>query len=309
MRSLSQDVAIINNRITFFSQYLPRLFSYTISAIFSLNECARSKTNMKKFALSLISSTLIVLSLSGMARADILSDINRSGELKVCIWPEYFGISYQNPKTRTLQGIDIDMSKALAAHLNVKLKYVLTSFAKVVDDVEAGTCQIAMMGVGITPDRQKRLDFSAPYLRSDIMFVTTRSNKVLNKIDDIDQAGIVIAVQKGTLMEGFLAKKLKNAKLRVTTAAGEREKEVELGRADAFATDFPYSQRMLLNTDWARVIAPTEPWELTDYAYAVKKGESKWLSEVNAFLAKAKSDGTLEAAARRNNLLPILVRE
>ena len=264
---------------------------------------------MKMIVKGLASSLLIGVCLFGQAHADVLSDVQQSGELKVCIWPEYFGISYQNPKTRSLQGIDIDMSEALAAHLKVKLKYVLTNFAKVMQDVESGACHIAMMGVGITPDRQKRVDFSAPYLRSDIMFVTTRSNKVLNKIEDVDQAGVVIAVQKGTLMENFLANKLKQATLKVTTAPGEREKEVELGRADAFATDFPYSQRMLLNTDWARVIAPSQPWELTDYAYAVKKGEKNWLAEINAFLAKAKSDGALERAAKRNNLLPILVKD
>ena len=252
---------------------------------------------------------LVFTGLTGAVRADVLSEIKSSGEIKVCIWPEYFGISYQNPKTRSLQGIDIDMSQALARDLNVKLKYVLTNFAKVISDLESGTCQVAMMGVGVTPSRSERVDFSAPYLRSDIMFVTTRSNKLLNTIEDIDQSGIVIAVQKGTLMENFLAKKLQHAKLLVTTAAGEREKEVELGRADAFATDFPYSQRMLLNTDWARVITPKQPWELTDYAYAVKKGEPALLAEINAFLAKAKSDGTLLEAAKRNNLLPILVKD
>jgi len=252
---------------------------------------------------------LVLTSLTGAVRADVLSEVKASGELSVCIWPEYFGISYQNPKTRSLQGIDIDMSQAFARYLNVKLKYVSTNFAKVISDIESGTCQVAMMGVGVTLSRLERVDFSAPYLRSDIMFVTTRSNKVLNNIEDIDQSGIVIAVQKGTLMENFLAKKLQNAKLIVTTAPGEREKEVELGRADAFATDFPYSQRMLLNTDWARVITPKQPWELTDYAYAIKKGEPALLAEVNNFLAKAKSDGTLIDAARRNNLLPILVKD
>jgi len=264
---------------------------------------------MKMKSIVWMSLLLVWASLASTAQADALSEVRQSGELKVCIWPEYFGISYQNPKTRSLQGIDIDMSQALAAHLKVKLKYVLTSFAKVIQDVESGACQIAMMGVGITPERQKRVDFSSPYLRSDIMFVTTRSNMALNKIEDIDQAGIVIAVQKGTLMENFLANKLKQAKLKVTSAPGEREKEVELGRADAFATDFPYSQRMLLNTDWARVIAPSQPWQLTDYAYAVKKGEDKWLAQVNAFLAQSKSDGTLETAAKRNSLLPILVKD
>lgn len=261
------------------------------------------------FYKSFCAVALLCVCLNGYARADVLADVKKTGELKVCIWPEYFGISYQNPKTRTLQGIDIDMSQAFAAYLDVKLKYVLTSFAKVMQDIESGVCHVAMMGVGVTPERKRRVDFSAPYLRSDIMFVTTRSNKVIQKIDDVDQPGIVIAVQKGTLMENFLVNNLKHAKLKVTTAPGEREKEVELGRADAFATDFPYSQRMLLNTDWARVIAPSKPWELTDYAYAVKKDEPKWLAEVNAFLAKAKSDGSLEAAAKRNNLLPILVKD
>lgn len=263
-----------------------------------------------KILIKLVCVALVTLAgLTGTARADVLSEVKAAGEVKVCIWPEYFGISYQNPKTRSLQGIDIDMSQALAQYLNVKLKYVLTNFAKLISDLESGTCQVAMMGVGVTQSRRERLDFSAPYLRSDIIFVTTRSNKVLKNIEDIDQSGIVIAVQKGTLMENFLAKNLKQAKLLVTTAPGEREKEVELGRADAFATDFPYSQRMLLNTDWARVIAPRQPWELTDYAYAVKKGELAWLAEINAFLAKAKSDGTLVDAARRNNLLPILVKD
>lgn len=264
---------------------------------------------MNTFRKVVLTLLLSLIGLTSVARADVLAQVKATGELKVCIWPEYFGISYQNPKTRTLQGIDIDMSQAFARYLNVKLTYVLTNFAKFVSDIESGACQIAMMGVGVTQSRQARVDFSAPYLRSDIIFVTTKSNTLLKRIEDIDQRGIVIAVQKGTLMEGFLAKKLQQAKLLVTNAPGEREKEVELGRADAFATDFPYSQRMLLNTDWARVITPTPAWELTDYAYAVKKGEPKWLAEVNAFLAKAKTDGTLAAAAQRNNLLPILVKD
>lgn len=264
---------------------------------------------MKTFKKCLGVSLLVWVSSYGVAHADTLSEVQKTGELKVCIWPDYFGISYQNPKNRKLQGMDIDMSQALSLYLNVNIKYVFTNFAKFMQDLNSGACDIAMMGVGVTPERQKLVDFSAPYLRSDIFFVTLRSNKSLNKVEDIDQSGNIIAVQKGTLMESYLFKNLKHATVKVTLAPGEREKEVELGRADAFATDFPYSQRMLLNTDWARVIAPSKPMELTDYAYAVKKGETKLLAEVDAFLNKAKADGSLETAAKNNNLLPILVKD
>lgn len=238
-----------------------------------------------------------------------LDRIKTSKVLNVCIWPHYYGITYTNPRTGVLQGVDIDMSQAFANDLGVKLNYISSSFASFIRDLESDKCDIAMMGVGVTPSRSEHLAFSRPYLRSDILFITTRSNRQLNSIDDIDKPGVVIAVQKGTLMEPFLRGRLKSATLEVKTGLGEREREVESGRADAFATDYPYSQKMLADTDWAKVIVPERPWQLTDYAYAVKKNDPIWLDAVDEFLSKVKKDGRLEAAAKKNNLTPILIRD
>lgn len=52
-----------------------------------------------------------------------------------------------------------------------------------------------MMGVGVTPERKQRLDFSLPYLRSDIYAITTRDNTTLKSWADLDQPGRLIAVQ------------------------------------------------------------------------------------------------------------------
>jgi len=259
------------------------------------------------FTLALLFSLSLVLIETSVA--DTLSDIKKRGELRVCHWPDYYGISYRHPRTGSLRGIDIDMSKALADDLGVKLRYVETDFAKFMDVLESGQCDIAMMGVGVTAPRQKRVEFSAPYLRSDIYFVTTRANKNLQSVADLDQPGIIIAVQKGTIMEPFSKDFFKKASLSIVSKPGERELEVEAGRADAFATDFPYSQRTLQNTDWARLISPENPLLTSDYAYAVRKGDQAWLDEVNAFVTRTKKDGRLESAAKSNQLLPILVRD
>ncbi len=40
--------------------------------------------------------------------------IRSRGELAVCIWPEYFAITYRNPRNSELEGID--MARALAAN-------------------------------------------------------------------------------------------------------------------------------------------------------------------------------------------------
>lgn len=244
----------------------------------------------------------------GISNAGVLDNIKARGTLTVCIWPDYFGISYQNPKTGELQGLDIDMSKSFAADLGVKLSYVNTNFASFMDLLEQGACDIAMMGSGVTQARKQRIDFSEPYLRSDVYFITTKANQALQSVSDLDHAGVVIAVQRGTYMEPFAKEFFKNASVSVVSGQGARELEVETGRADAFATDYPYSQKLLSNTDWARLIRPTTTLKTTDYAYAVRKGDPIWLSRVNEFVKNAQMDGRLESAARKNNLLPILIR-
>jgi ABC-type amino acid transport substrate-binding protein len=242
-------------------------------------------------------------------QADTLAAVKERGELRVCHWPQYFSISFQDPRTGELQGIDIEMAQALASDLGVGLSYVRTDFANFMDRLQAGDCDVAMMGVGVTPARQQRIDFSQPYLRSDIHFITTKANTALQTVEDLNQPGVVIAVQKGTYMEPFSIDYFNNATISVVSRPSEREVEVETGRADAFATDYPYSQRMLVNTDWARVISPTEELKTTDYAYAVAKGDPAWLATINGFIERVKADGRLAQAAQNHNLTPILIKD
>lgn len=250
-----------------------------------------------------------VLCLAGAAHASTLDGVRREGVLRVCIWPDYFGISHRNPRNGQLQGLDIEMSQALATELGARLQYVETNFASVFDDLVAGRCDIAMMGVGVTPERQARVDFSRPYLRSDIYAVATVANAAVRRWEDIDQPGRVVSVHKGTVMERAMREMLRHAELRVVTRPLDRERDVESGRADVFMTDFPYSRAILVNSDWARVIEPPSPVRLTDYAYAVRRNDPPWLERVDAFLARAKRDGTLEDAARQHGLLPIVVKD
>lgn len=267
-----------------------------------------NKSSVPTLLALLCAGALLALSPAALP-AETLKKIKSTGELRVCVWPEYFSISHRNPRTGELQGIDIDLSQALAEDLGVKPKYVLTNFAEFIKRLKQDDCDIAMMGVGVTEARKKEIAFSSPYLRSSIYFITTKANQTLKTVQDLDQPGVVIAVQKGTLMESALKKDMRKAEISVVSNPGQRELEVEAGRADAFATDYPYSQRLLQNTDWARRIDPAEAFAQTDYAYAVAKNNDEWLDFVNGFVNRIKQDGRLESAANKNQLTPILIRE
>src|SRR5262245_49391399 len=62
------------------------------------------------------------------ADGPVLQRIQASGVLRVCIWPEYYGITYRHPRDETLSGLDIDLSNELAKDLAVRLRYVESSF-------------------------------------------------------------------------------------------------------------------------------------------------------------------------------------
>lgn len=239
----------------------------------------------------------------------VLDRVKASASVRVCIWPDYYGITLRNPRNQQWVGIDIDLSSEFAKDLGVKLVYVESSFAKLIDDVTGDHCDVAMFAVGVTRQRQQALKFSQPYLQSDIYGVTTRNNRVVRNWEDIDKPGVQVAVQAGTFMEPVMAAVLKHARMVSIRAPQTREQELESGRVDVFMTDYPYSRRLLENADWARLVSPPQPFNPIPYAYAVKPGDEAWLRQLDDFVVRIKQDGRLEAAARKYGLSEIVFRK
>lgn len=236
-----------------------------------------------------------------------LDKVKAAGQLRVCIWPDYYGITFRNPKSGELSGIDITLATQFAKDLGVRPTFVDTSFPAFIDDLLADKCDIAMFGVGMLPERAARVKFSQPYLRSDIYAVTTKTHPTIKGWDDIDRPGRVVAVQAGTFMEPAMRNTLKQAEMVLVRPPNTRERELQAGRVDVFMTDFPYSRRVLDNADWARVLPPERPLFPLNYAYAVAPGDDAWLATVDRFVAEIKRDGRLMAAAKAFKLDPIVI--
>jgi ABC-type amino acid transport substrate-binding protein len=241
------------------------------------------------------------------AQAGALERVRSSGTLRVCIWPDYYGITLRNPRTQQLQGIDIELAGELGRDLDARVVFVDSSFPKLIDDLQNERCEVAMFGVGMLPARTAVLRFTQPYLQSDIYAVTTRSNRVVRQWADIDQPGVNVAVQAGTFMEPVMGAALKQARMVVVKPPTTREQELEAGRVDVFMTDYPYSRRLLDSADWARLVSPPTPFFVLQYGYPVKAGDEPWFQRMSAFVAAIKRDGRLLAAARRNGLADIVV--
>lgn len=264
---------------------------------------------MSRFSFFRRTATLLLAGalLAPAAWAGTVADrVKASGTLRVCVWPDYYGVSFRNPRTQQLAGIDVDLAGELARDLGLKLQHVDSSFPTLIADLEGDRCDVAMFAVGMLPQRMERLRFTRPYMESDIYGVTTKGNRVVSRWEDIDKPGVAVAVQAGTFMEPVMAAALKQARLVKVSPPATRERELEAGRVDVFMTDYPYSRRLLDNADWATMVAPPKPFHVLPYAYAVKPGDAEWLAQLDDFVARIQRDGRLEAAARRHGLQAIV---
>ncbi|WP_419765862.1 MAG: substrate-binding periplasmic protein [Arcobacter sp.] len=249
-----------------------------------------------------LGAILVLLAVISNMYGNNLETIMQENKLKVCIWPGYYGISYLDPRTQELVGIDSDLAKELAKDLKVDLEYVQSSFATLIKDINENKCDIAMFAIGNTPSRREKIRFTTPHLSSDIYAITTKSNKKIQTWNDIDKKGNILAVTKGTYHEPIMKEKLRNAELLVVNGFKARVQEVLAGRADAFMTDYPFGKRMLAKTDWAKLIIPQKEYHKTPYAWAMAYGNDKFYDRVEKFIKDIKEDGRLLDLSKKNGL-------
>lgn len=257
---------------------------------------------------SLAAALLGLVLCAAPAAADSLAEARARGTLRVCIWPDYYSISYRNPRSGEYEGIDIDLARGFASRLGLGIQFVLTDFRAFMDRLEARACELAMFGVGITEARATRVDFAAPYLSSPIFGVTTPNNPVIRAWADIDRPGNQVAVAAGTFMEPVMRGSLREATLVSIAPPQTREGELQSGRVDVFMSDYPYTRRLAMLGQAIRIVEPPPGFGETRYAPAVPKGDAAMLEAINGFIAAARADGTLARAAERHGLTPILLR-
>ncbi|MCC8946461.1 amino acid ABC transporter substrate-binding protein [Bradyrhizobium sp. Arg62] len=234
-----------------------------------------------------------------------LYEITKSGVLRVCIWPMYYSISFRNPDSGQLEGIDIDLSKELAKDMGVKLDYVETSFGSFIADLQANKCDLGMFGVGATMKRAQAVAFSDPYLTSGV-YAVVRKGGPITSWADIDKPGVNAGVSLGSYVENFMRSYFKNAKTVAVAPPATTQAELLAQRVDVVMTDYPASIKMNAQFDWTTTVAPPENLSVTPYAYVMNQGDQIWLNYVNLFVRTIKLDGRLKAAAEKNKLGPIV---
>lgn len=95
----------------------------------------------------------------------------RPGTLTVGTVTTYAPMAYRDPNTGALTGVDIDLAKAIAAELGLKIDLVDVAFAQLMPSLQTGRIDMAMAGMSDRPARRGAANF-IDYVRSGAQFYT-----------------------------------------------------------------------------------------------------------------------------------------
>ena len=152
---------------------------------------------------------------------------------------DYLPFTYFDKTTSKFRGFDVDMAEALGKALGVKVEYVQTAWPQLMKDFEADNFDIAMGGVSITLDRQKKGMFSTPIMREGKTPIARCADKgKYETIADIDKSGTRVIVNPGGTNERFARPISRTPRSRSWNDNVTIFDEIAKGNADLMMTDF-----------------------------------------------------------------------
>ena len=230
-----------------------------------------------------------------------IADVVRAGNVRIALFPSFF--YRKNPETGELQGVGIELARALAARLGVAAALrEYPSPPKAVGALKAGECDVAFLGLDL--DRATEVDFSPPYMQADFTFLVP-AGTAARRIADADRPGIRVAVVRDHAMDFALRGKLEHAEPVYAATPDAAFDLLRTGQADVLAGIRPGLLRYSAGLPGSRVLE--ERYGANVFAMAVAKGQPGWLACVSGFIEEARSSGLVQRAVASAGLCRVQI--
>lgn len=228
--------------------------------------------------------------------ADIINELAPKGVLRVAINFGNIVLAQPDPVTGKPQGVSVDLAHEVAKRLGLPLEFItFDSAGKVFAAVDADVWDMAFMA--IDPVRAEQLGFTSPYVIIEGTYMVLE-NSPLQTVEQVDSAGIRVAVGKGTAYDLFLSRALQHADIvRAGTSAAAIDLFVEQNLEAVAGVRQPL-----------QVYAQQHPglrimdgrFTAIEQAMAVPKAKAAALNWLSMFIEEMKVNGFVAEALHRS---------
>jgi polar amino acid transport system substrate-binding protein len=194
---------------------------------------------MKKGVLTasvMIFMALLLVTNSFAAGDGSWEKVKKAGLIVIGIDDAFPPMEFRTDKNE-LVGFDIDASKELGKRLGIKVEHMPTVWDTVILSLKSKKFDIVWSGMSITPEREKEIAFTKPYIMEKQVIVVKAGNKKVKGLKDLGK-DTVVGVQLGSTSEDAL-KKL-NKEFKETKKYDKNTDaflDLKIGRIDALAVD------------------------------------------------------------------------
>ena len=223
-----------------------------------------------------------------------LESVKQAGVLRVATEGTYSPFSFHDPKTNALTGYDVEVAKAVADKLGVKVEYVETPWDAIFAGLTSKRFDAIANQVTRNPEREGLYGLSDTYTVSEGVIATRADDSSVSSLADLK------GKKSAQSLTSNWAKVAKDAGADVESVEGFtqaitllKQKRVEATVNDNLAVlDYQKS------TGDTSVKIAAKTGDISEQVVATRKG-SDLVAAVNKALAELKADGTLKAISEK----------
>src|SRR6476660_9863615 len=146
----------------------------------------RSRSVLTVLITTLLTAVLAACSTTGSSGGSELQAVKDAGVLKVGTEGTYAPFSYHDPKTNALTGYDVEVAKAVAAKLGVKVEYVETPWDAIFAGLAADRYDVVVNQVTKNPERAGLYGLSSTYTWSEGVIATRADDATISSLTSLE---------------------------------------------------------------------------------------------------------------------------
>ena len=228
----------------------------------------------------------------------VRAELAPQGTLKVGLNLANFLLVSMKDPSHAPTGIAPDLAREVAREIGVPIEFFpYATPGEMADAAQSGVWNMALLAV--EPVRQNVIDFSAPYLEIEATYLVP-ANSPLQRIEDVDRAGVRIAVMHKSAYDLYLSRSLEHAQLVQMASMDASYNEFVTQGLEALSGLRPRLVQEQAKLPGSRVLDGR--FTAIGQAIGVPKGGSAAAAFLRDFVERAKASGLVAQIIERNGV-------
>lgn len=261
---------------------------------------------MKKKVLAVLTAAAMVMGLTACGSGSSSGMTVTDGVLTVATSPDFAPYEFYaigEDGTPELAGFDMALAQYIADDMGLKLEVVTMDFDGVLSEVQTKSVDIGMAGLSPDPAREDAMDFSDIYYYGGQSLVTVKANAdTLNSFEACNKPDVSVGAQIGSIQMDLAEANSPDADIVALPKVTDIISELLGGKLDAAYIETAVAESYQKNYPDLEIVLDV-PYDVEGSAIGVSKGNTELLEAVNAAIAKAQEDGSMDKFVAEANEL------